>query len=182
MTTPTHQVRPHLFTDEQSFALEPDALVFVSKGKSVLIPYSDITSVRVLSYASYGGVQFQCTLKTRSHGKLNIRSHHFRSLGAFDDRTATFFPLARELCLRVEAHNPQAQFIRGSGWIQTLWLIVLIICVFGWILLGFILVEGGADPMASLGYVGVLVLATYFSVRWSILSKPDLFDPAAPPL
>lgn len=182
MTTLAHQVRPHLFTDEQSYALEPDALVFTSKGKSVSIPYSDITSVRVLSYANYGGVQYQCTLKTRNHGKLNIRSHHFRSLGAFDDRTESYFPLVRELCQRVHAHNPQAQFIRGSGWIQTLWLIVLLICVGGWILLAVLLFEGGADPMASFGFVGVLVLSTYFAVRWSILSKPDLFDPAAPPL
>lgn len=177
MTDNVHLVRPHTFASEQSYTLGPETLEVRHRDKEVSIPYSDITSVRVISYANAGAVHYQCTVKTRSHGKLNLRSHHYRSLGNFEDRTGTYNPFVRELIRRVHAHSPDAQFLKGSGVIQALWAIVLLICVGGWIVFGAILLEGGADPMASVGFLGVLVAATYFSFRWVQQSKPERFDP-----
>lgn len=181
MTTLKHLVRPHLFAHEQCYTLEADALRFQVRGKDRSLPYSDITSVRVLSYANFGGVQYQCTVKSGAHGKLTIRSHHYQSLGAFQDRTDTYFPLVRELCRRVHDHNPQAQFIRGSGWIQTLWLGVLILTILGWVVLGLMLLGGGADLDGSVTFALLLIFITSISARWLWRSKPDLFDPLNPP-
>jgi hypothetical protein len=120
-------------------------------------------------------------VKTRSFGKFKIRSHSYHSPGAFEDRTETYFFLVRELCRRVHASNPEAQFLKGSGWIQTLWLIVLIVAALGWLFLALMLL-GGADLEDSLTFFVLLALITSFSGRWIMRNKPELFDPLNPPL
>lgn len=157
-------------------------MVFTHRGKSKTIPYADIKSLRVIDYANAGAVHGQCTVKTGSHGKYNIRSHHFVSLGGFQDRNETYVPFVRELCRRAHAANPAAQFLSGSGWLQVLWIAVLMIAVFGWIALFATLSEGGGDAMYTLGYGLSLAAITYFSARWLLRSKPDLFDPNDPPV
>ena len=181
MTTIAHLVRPHLFASEQSYTLEPDALLVKIKGKTTSIPYSDIKSVRILTYANFGGTHCQCTVKTHSHGKLVIRSHSYASLGDFEDRTGTYFPFVAELCRRVHEKNPQAQFITGSGWIQTLWLVVLILSIGGWIIFALILLGGGADLQSSATFVFFLIFITSISFHWVRRNKPELFDPLNPP-
>ena len=150
-------------------------------GKTTSIPYSDIKSVRILSYANFGEIHYQCTVKTRSFGKFKIRSHSYQSAGAFEDRTETYFSLVRDLCRHVHAGNPDAQFVNGSGWIQTLWLVVLIVAAVGWLFLALMLL-GGADLEDSLTFFVLLALITSFSGRWIMRNKPELFDPLSPPL
>jgi hypothetical protein len=156
-------------------------LLFRVAGKTASIPYSDIRSVRIISYANFGGIHYQCTIKTRSFGKFTIRSHSYQSLGDFEDRTETYFSLVRDLCRYVHAGNPDAQFVNGSGWLQTLWLVVLLFAAIGWIVLVLMLL-GGADLQDSATFFVILAVTTALGGRWFMRNKPELFDPMAPPL
>jgi hypothetical protein len=170
-----------MFTGEQSYELGPDALRFRSHSATQTIPYSDIESVRVIDYANMGEVHGQCTLKARGRRKLKIRSHHFLSLGAFENRTQSYAPFVCELCRRVHAANPQARFLNGSGWLQILWLVVLGFSGIGWVMWLATIIEGGRSLEAVAGYFVGLSLATIFSWRWFVRSKPNSFDPTQPP-
>lgn len=181
MTEPTHRVRPHLFTNEQSYALERDALVFRAGGKTKSIPYSDIKSVRVLSYANVGEIHYLCIVKTRSFGKFKIRSHSYQPSGECEDRTKTYFSLVRDLCRYVRAGNPDARFVNGSRWIQSLWLVVLVFAALGWVMLVLMLL-GGADLQEAATLFVLLSFMTALGGRWFSANKPELFDPMEPPL
>ena len=178
----THRVRPHAFTSEHTYALGPDAITATLKGTPSVIPYSDITSVNLIDYANAGELHHQCTVTTRKHGKHKIRSHHFVSLGGFEGRTETYAAFVRELCRRLQAANPSAEFRQGSGWIQGLWLVVLGLCVFGWIMWGATVMEGGTDMQTAGGFFVGLLALTFLSWRWFRRSKPDPFDPQDPPV
>ena len=156
-------------------------MVFRVGGKTTSIPYSDIKSVRILSYANFGEIHYQCTVKTRSFGKFKIRSHSYQSAGAFEDRTETYFSLVRDLCRHVHAGNPDAQFVNGSGWIQTLWLVVLVFAALGWVVLVLMLL-GGADLQDAAALFVMLTFMTALGGRWFSRNKPELFDPMEPPL
>ena len=147
-----------------------------------MIPYSDIKSVRVIDYANFGEVHGQCTVKARGQGSLKIRSHHFVSIGKFENRSGTYVPFVRELCRRVHAANPEAQFLRGSGWIQALWAGVLVVSGLGAVLSFAAVINGGQDFQMAAGFLLGFVVATIVSWRWCMRSKPDLFDPMEPPL
>jgi hypothetical protein len=120
-------------------------------------------------------------VKTRSFGKFNIRSHSYQSIGAFEDRTGTYFPLVRDLCRHVHAGKPDAQFVKGSGWIQTLWLVVLVFAALGWVVLVLMLL-GGADLQDAATLFVILAFMTALGGRWFMRNKPELFDPMQPPL
>lgn len=175
-------MRPHLIAGEQTYELEADAIRFLHRGATKVIPYADVKSVRVIDYANMGEVHGQCTVKTRGHGKLTIRSHHFLSLGAFENRSQTYDPFVRELCRRVHAANSDAQFLKGSGWIQVLWLVVLIFSGFGWAMWLASVMDGAQDIETSIGFMMGLLATTVISWRWLVSSKPETFDPSQPPL
>lgn len=181
-TPPAHRVRPHTFSGDQTYELGTDALHVRHRGIAKDIPYADIASVRVIDYANMGEVHGQCTVKTRGHGKLNIRSHHYRSLGAFEDRSETYAPFVRELCRRLQTVNPAPRFLKGSGWIQMLWLVVLIFTGFGWVMWFATVMDGGQDIETGAGFFIGLLVTTAASWHWLTHSKPETFDPLDPPV
>ena len=182
MTEYRYEVRPHSFSGTKTYELQDDALSVQDGGATQRVPYSEITRVGLIRYGSFGGLQGQCTIKTRKHGKLMLRSHHFISLGNFESRTATYVPFIRELCRRTHAANPGAAFTRGNRGLQIVWGIVLLISVFGWI--GWIAaqVENTAESWRDVSAFVVMAMASLIGAWGVVQNHPKSFDPFEPPL
>lgn len=177
----THLVRPHWLSGVQTYELEDDGLSVRAGAGVKRIPYAEVEGFSLISYAN-AGQQSQCTIRTRSRGKLNVRSHHFVALGRFEDRTATYTPFVRELCRRVHAKNPGARFIQGSRAIQIIWLIALVGAAFAWFAWIAAAREGAHDVWTSALSFAALVFFTVLGVRGFRSNAPQDFDPSDPPL
>lgn len=117
----TFNVRPHALSGEQTYVLTPDHIDILEAGKATRhIALSDITKV-ALSYMGTGDGQTYCTVKARGRAEFKIRSHHYESLGDFQDRHETFDPFARALCRAVAQANPAAKFVRGNWLYFGIW-------------------------------------------------------------
>lgn len=156
--------------------------LFICRGSSELrVPYGDVTRVRLFSYAGGGGETFQATLHRR-HGKpVKIRSHHYRSLGSFEDRTRTYAPFIRELTQRVALASPGARFIAGSTGLWVMWLgVFALVALLAMMLVG-VLIGGGSS--AGPIFVTAIVLAIGAPIAWRQFQRgpASSFDPANPP-
>lgn len=165
---------------ECTFTVGRTAL-FIRRGSSERqVPYSDFTSVRLFSYAGGGGETFQATLHRR-HGKpVKIRSHHYRGLGNFEDRTRSYAPFIRELTGRIATASPGTRFIAGSTGLWIVWLgVVALVALLAMLLVG-VLVGGGSS--AGPVFLTVIVLAVGAPVAWHQLRRgpASSFDPADP--
>ena len=166
---------------ERVWSLGPDALHWKSEKREGHIPYADIRKMRLIAYANTGGEQYQCAVSTLRQGKIKIRSHHYVSLGNFEDRTATYAPFIRALLDRVAAASPQAAFRAGGLGYQIMWISVFVLDVSVLVLMGLALL-GSAD--VSLNIMAVLagmVLILPFIWRQIGRNRGHRFDPAAPP-
>lgn len=182
MTQPTHSVRRHMFSREESYILRADALVVQGGPQEKRIPYGDVASVRLISYIGDDGPQEQCTIVTRSDGKLVVRSHHFVSAANFEDRSATYAPFVRDLCRRVDEASESARFVQGSAGLQAGWLIVLGLAAIGWVIWAAAVYEGAVGIWQAASVLVVLALGTIigaYAVRGNAVRE---FDPRNPPL
>lgn len=175
-------MRPHLFSGVQTFSLEDDSLAVEAGGAATRIPYTDIESIRLIRYANVEELQAQCTIKTKAHGELTVRSHHFKSLGAFEDRSATYAPFIRELCRRVHAANAEAKFIWGSRGLQIAWLIVFALAAAGGLIWIAVLLAGTESLLSVVSAFAVLLLAGLLGLRSFAANKVEYFDPSNPPV
>jgi len=136
--------------------------------------------MQLISYASPIGLALQCTLLSRSGDKIKLRSAHYRGLGDFEDRTATYAPFVRALAAQVATSAPDAKFIAGSTGLWILWLIVGLIwlgvlalfslSLFEWSLLGGLAM--------ALGLGAICLPLIWRGVREG---GARTFDPKAPP-
>ncbi len=178
---PAYAVRSSLFDAETNYRLGPDAIEWDDKGSNKSIPYADVSEIRLIKYPSAGGEQGQMTVRSRGHSKLNIRSHHYRSLGSFESRMATYAPFVRDLTRRVAAASPHARFLAGSTGYWVLWVVLLVLAV----LVGgasIIMLASGADN-ASRAIAPLLVLGILGPGMWRLVRRGQgsAFDPLNPP-
>jgi hypothetical protein len=181
MSEPEHIVRASLIDRERVWSLGPDRLYWREQTRSGEIPYEDIREVRVIGYGALGGRMFQCTLRRRDAGKLKLRSHHYASLGNFEDRTATYAPFIRELVRRVAEHSPQARFLAGSSALWIVWLVIGFLWAVAAILVVAALLDGAVAPGAGIG--AMLVFAISAPLVWQQVREGGgvEFDPENPP-
>lgn len=177
-----HSVRLHMFSGVTSYVLADDGLVVQAGENAKRVLYADIESVRLISYASFESWQAQCTIATRSQGKVIVRSHHFVSVGEFEDRSATYATFVRDLCLRVRAANANARFIQGSGGLQMGWLIVLLMAGMGGAIWIAAVYEGVASVWHAFAVLAILALGGYLGLHGLAGNKVKHFDPANPPV
>lgn len=173
-----HSVRNSLIDRECTYTLESDQLSAEAKGGADRIPYADITSVQLIGYAGSGSRQFQARLKRRGGKPVKIRSHHYVSLGNFEDRTQTYAPFIRELCVRVADRSPDSVFVRGSTALWILWLIVCLLVAF----VAILAVSTATLPGAP-SWPAFLVLFGAVPLIWREARKgpKTRFDPRSPP-
>ncbi|WP_439540988.1 hypothetical protein [Hyphomicrobium sp.] len=182
MTELAHSVRPHLFSDVRTYTLGNDALAVHHGESGKRVPYADIASVRLISYASVDGPQEQCTIATRAHGKIVVRSHHFVSTGEFEDRSATYAPFVRDLCRRIHAANTKARFIRGSAGLQAGWFVVLACAAIGWAIWIAAVYEGVVGVWQAASVFALLALASFLGFHAFKGNRVEEFDPFNPPV
>lgn len=181
MPDQTHSVRLSLASPEQTFSLGPTSLDVSAAGASSNIPYADIQEIGLITYGGYGGLQGQATLRTRAGKKIKIRSHHYRGLGDFENRSTTYRPFMQGLLQHVHAANPNARFVSGSTIMTVVWWVLLVCFVLMFILLGLALLSGKNWNWSVLGsFVAALVLIP-FAWRSARRSRQAEFDPGMPP-
>lgn len=155
-----YRVRPSVFSGEQRYVLEGDALVIIDtprpkrkaavETKEQRIALSDLRGLRLIySPGRYDTNRFECLLSAKVEGariKRRITSMHFRGLGDFVDQADTYTPFVRALCQRAAAQNPAVQ------------------------------VRAGYTPVAY--YAGLLffilgigALAAFFIVEWEVMQR-----------
>jgi hypothetical protein len=128
-----------------------------------------------------GGEQFQCTVRGRKGGKVKIRSHHYRSLGNFEDRSGTYAPFIRELVHRISARSSQARFLAGSSVTWAVWLTLAVLWVGVVVLLIAALLDGATLPRAGIAAIVICLIAGPFIWRRIRQGSGREFDPAHPP-
>ena len=125
MTEWAHSVRNGIVSGERTYRLAQDALCWTETGRSDgRLAYADARLMQLISYASPIGRALQCKVTSTAGDKVLLRSAHYLSLGAFEDRTDSYGPLVRELAKRIHKANPGAAFVAGSTGLWLVWLVV----------------------------------------------------------
>ena len=181
MTELTYVFRASLLAKDQTFRFGADALHWQDEKVEGQMALAEIVLVRLIKFPSFGGDQHYCDVRDQSGAKVRIRSHHYKSMGAFEDRSETYVPFVRELILRVASASPQAKFIAGSSRMWYLWLGLLVLSVVVAVLLVMALL-GGAS--LSGGIIGpIVVFAILGPGMWRLVrrGREREFDPDNPP-
>ncbi|MDP4594136.1 MAG: hypothetical protein NWT00_06170 [Beijerinckiaceae bacterium] len=176
----SHTVRNSLIDDERTLCLRDHDLVWSGSKGSGQTSLTDITDVSLLSYPSFGSRISQCTIRSRDGIKMKIRSHSYRGLNDFEDRSASYTPFVQELCIRTVSANPQARFHAGHSSIWYLYLIILILAV---AIIALILIAGMAQAKLTSALPALLGLVILLPVIWTQLrrGRGREFDPNDPP-
>lgn len=182
MAGPSYSVRPNMLAGVETYSLDDDALTVQTGSTLKRVPYRDVEAVRLIVYPGMETQQGQCTVTTRAHGKLKIRSHHYVALGDFEDRSGAYAAFLRELFRRVHAANPGTRFLWGSGRIRIGWLIVLLCAAVGWMIWIAVVFQGTESLWRAALVFLVLALATRLGLYGFAANKVASFDPAKPPL
>ena len=181
MNEPIHAVRASITGGERRFMLDSDTLSWNDDKGSDRIRYADISRVQLIKYPAAGGEHCQCTLSMRRGGKLKIRSHHYKSLGSFEDRSASYAKLVRELCARVDTASSGTRFIAGSTAMWYVW-VALLVGMGGICVLFLVVMIGGGD--LTIGTIAPVI--AFFLFLPAILKlirrgQAKTFDPQLPP-
>ncbi|CPR20553.1 protein of unknown function [Candidatus Filomicrobium marinum] len=178
MGTVSHSMRRHTFCGERTLSLDDNALSISGDGETHLISYQDIQSIKV-AYHGFGSSRSEFLFATKHHGKHKVTSHHYVSLGLFEDRSSTFYPFLSALCERVARANPSARFKEGSVLYIVIALTVFLLTagVTGVLLYQVIFFGSeGTDISILFGILGSAT-AAYLSAKTIVTNRVRSFDP-----
>ncbi len=176
-----HSVRASLVSPERTFRVEGHTLHWEDGKGGGALPLKDVSTLRLSVYPGLNGLAKQCVLKSAEHPRVLIRSDHYRSLGAFEDRSATYAPLVRLIIERsADTANPPRYLVGSRG----MWFVWLAIFLIGLIVVlpavGWMLSNASAAPSLWLALVGLigLTFTAWLQVR---RENGKVFDPENPP-
>jgi hypothetical protein len=152
---------------DRSYALFRDRIVVDG---TLTYPMYDIRKVHLKYEHTKQREYYQCFIHTRL-GRIDLRHVHWRGMGKFEDRRATYTPFVRALLTELARH-PHVQFKAGS------------MANFIGALLGLPLMGALAWWALSLRHYGraLFALAMGSLCVWMIgPSRPRRFDPLRPP-
>ncbi len=184
----TFSGRASLASPEMTWRLGDEALDWTSDKGHGRLSLADISQVRLYAMPKatmpmLGGATltpgFEQCLVTPKRGKmLRLVSSHFKGVGDFEDRSASFDPFVQALLRRTAAANPRARLLQGApNGIWSLWLGVLILCLlcgaFGLAVVveGFKLGFAGHWVEVLGGAVFVAVCAVNARSMWRLVSQ-----------
>lgn len=181
MTKTEHIVRASMLDTARTYHIGDDALNWQDDRTNGRIAFTEVAKIVLIDYPSIGGSQGQCVVRSRSGKKLKIRSHHYESLGSFEDRSLTYRHFVRELCRRVAVAAPDARFVTGSTVLWFVWLTLLVLCALVGSLVVWALVGEVSFPLGSVAAIAVLI--AFGPIVWRMVREgpSQSFDPNDPP-
>jgi hypothetical protein len=179
-SAPSYSFRLSVFSKEQTYRLQPDALVWTDGKTSRRVRYADVRRIHIVSMPPAMGRTLRRTvLRGRFRGRIIIGATHFLGLGRFVDRSDSYFPFAEALIARIVAANPGVFIWAGHGWANYLFWAAM----FG---LSVVFLAGGVIALLAGGLEAktlpvFAILVAFLPVSWRILrnGRPRKADPSA---
>jgi hypothetical protein len=160
----------------------PWAVRGIERGGSARFPYDKIVEVRLcFDPTRADDTRHRCDIRLADRRRASFYSTHFVSFDTFEDRAATYVPLARGLVARVAEANPACRFRSGKRpvvyWTEHAVLLAL------FALLVFVLALVGGSAFSDLVVVKLGIIAGFIPVMiaYTRKNRPGRFDPAAIP-
>jgi len=159
----------------------PDRLEFYSEDGALrgVVPFSKVQQVR-LAFAPgrFQRTRFLMEL-TGAQSRLTLTNVHFKGVGRFEDRTASFFPLVRAVVAGIHAANPLARFRAGERpafYFLQLAFVLGALGLLALVLIGLPLVPGNF-VLSAIVKLAVIVVSLPLLLSWILHAWPRRFDP-----
>lgn len=154
----------------------PWAVMKIEPGGPARFPYADIVELR-LSFepTRFDKERHRCDITMRDRTRATIWSTHYVSIGEFEDRAATYTPLARALVARIAAANPACVFRAGKRplayWAQLLFLLAM------FSLLALVILTFGSAGLSGLVWLKLAIIAAFIPLllRYVHKNRPGRF-------
>lgn len=181
MAGPTHEVRNSLIDSTRHFGVEDDGLTWEEGDRRDSRRFQDIKSVHLIAYPGYGGKHLQCTLTDRKGKKIKIRSHHYISLGNFQNRSQSYGPFVQLLTAGLGLHGQSVTFYCGSKIMRAVWAVLFWLSIL--VLVGYLFAIIGGVALSWATIATIAIFVTLLPTSWAMIrqNKPETFDPNAPP-
>lgn len=161
---------------EREWRVERDALVSVSAaGRERRLPWSEIISIRLCREpARRRPWRYVFEIQSRGGGKTTIDNAHLLSMGAFEDRSASFTPFVRTAVARIAEVNPAARALVGETPKRYFFLLLLSLLGLGGLAIALTLFATPIDhlPYAAPIKLGIIILMLPIFWRWVIGAMP----------
>jgi hypothetical protein len=167
------QRRSILDSGEQVWTVEPDALVCRRpEGAVARLPWREVTAVRT-AYAPTRRKRWRylLALKAKSGGALTIDSGHYRGVGDFEDRRASFTPFARACIAAVAREAPTARASVGATPLAYGLQLLFALALLALLALVLIALPTPLGPLISVKLV-LLAVAMPVFLLWTVKSRP----------
>lgn len=178
MTGETHSVRRSAFEKtETTWRIDDDALVTRDhQGREMRDRWADVVAIRIADTPTqYQTWRAILMVTFRTGVKRTVLNSHFRGLGDFENRSATYAPFVRAALAKVQALAPRARARVGAGPVFY-WTSVVILGVLMAALAALLMVVpfdelGTASPTMWIR-VGILVVLLPILLLWARRSYP----------
>jgi len=160
----------------------PDRLEYYAPDGALkgVVPYDKVRRVR-LAFAP-GRLQQKRFLMELSGGRsrLVVTNLHFKGIGQFEDRSDTFFPMARAVVEGVQRASPGASFRAGEQpalYYLQLVFVLATLALLAVIVIGLPLVPGNF-VVSVVVKLAVIAFSLPLLLSWIVHARPRRFDPA----
>lgn len=176
---------------EREWCVEDSVLRSVSAGgRERRLAWSDVLSVRLRSRPARARPwRYVFELQSKDGRKTEIDNCHLLSMGAYEDRSASFTPFVRAALARVAACNPKARALIGETPWRYLFLLLASLLGLVGLAIGLIVLRTPIDnlPYAAVVKLAVTLLMLPIFWRWVLGAMPrgvaldEVPDRALPP-
>ena len=143
------------------------------------IPYDRVKKVR-LAFAP-GRLQTERFLMELSgvQSQVTLTNMHFQGIGQFENRSDSFFALARAVVDGVHAANPAAAFRAGEK--PAYYFLMLAFVLGAFALMALVLLALPLAPgnftISAIVKLGIILVSLPLLFSWAVKSRPRRFDP-----
>lgn len=161
---------------EREWRVEETVLRSVSAGgRERRLVWSDVVSVRLRRCPARARPwRYVFTLQSKDGRKTEIDNCHLVSMGAYEDRSASFTPFVRAALARIAASSPKARALIGETPKRYLFLLLISLLGLAALAVGLTVVRTPLDslPYAAAVKLGVTLLMLPLFWRWVLGAMP----------
>ncbi len=153
---------------------------FDDGAKTGVVPYANVRKVR-LSFSPGRFQQRRFVMElTGQTSHLVLTNLHYVSIGNFENRSGTFFPLVRAVVEGVHRANPSASFRAGQKPVAYIFLLAFVIAALALlvaVVVSLPLVPGNVT-LSAIAKLAVIAFSLPLMYQWTVRGFPRRFDPA----